>query len=259
MTKYQFIISTIKEAGEILLESRKKNIDITTKDDYRDLVTNVDLEVNDFISKSINAAYPGEIIFSEESKQNIETSNSYWTIDPIDGTSNFARGIPSYAIVLAWVENGESVIGAIYNPITRELFSFEKGKGSFLNNEKINTSSISDIKESYVLLHIGRKEELREWGINLQKFFLANAKKNINFASSALDLCFLASGRVDIVIYGTLTTKDISAAIGLVRGAGGEVYDSHSAPVSLSDIPQKIFAVANKELFEKMKMANILN
>lgn len=69
----------------------------------------------------------------------------------------------------------------------------------------------------------------------------------------------LAAGRVEIVIYGTMTTRDIAVAVGLVREAGGEVYDSNCASVTLSDVPQKIFAISNKELFEKLKVAGILS
>lgn len=258
MDRHTFIIQTIREAGALLLDLRSKKVEIGSKEsDYRNVLTSADIEVNDFISKRINLEYPGEIVLSEEIENNIETSTTYWTIDPIDGTSNFARGIPHYAVVIAWVENGAPIVGAVFNPVTRELFSFEKGKGVYLNENKINVSSITTVKDSYVLLHIGRKEEIRDWGINLQKFFLANAKKNINLASSALDLCFLAAGRADIVIYGTMTTRDISVAMGLVREAGGEVYDSNGNPAELSGESQKVYGVANKALFDELKSSKL--
>jgi len=259
MDRHQFIIQTIKEAGALLLDLRSKKFDVSDKGaDYRNLVTSVDIEVNDFISKRINAEFGGETILSEETEDGLETSTTYWTLDPIDGTSNFAREIPHYAVVIAWVEEGVPVVGAVYNPVTKELFSFEKGKGAFLNGNKISVSNINTIKDSYVLLHIGRKEEIREWGVNLQKFFLANSKKNINLASSALDLCFLAAGRVDIVIYGTMTTRDIAVAMGLVREAGGEVYDVNGNPANLSAESQKVYGVANKALFDELKSTNLI-
>ena len=188
--------------------------------DTRNLVTSVDLAVNDFLFRKIHSLYPNETILSEETKNQSTNPDSFWSIDPIDGTSNFARGIPHFATCITYVEKEEPVAGAVFSPTTNELFSFQKGKGAFLNNKKIKVSEISKLSDAYVLLHIGRKESLREWGINLQRKFLSSAKKNINLGSSSLDLCFLATGRVDAVIYGTLTTKDVAVAVAMVREAG---------------------------------------
>lgn len=251
--RYNFIISIIKQAGDILLDSRKKHFEISSKKgDPRNIVTSVDLEINNFLEKAICSTYPEEVIFSEETKSVATTKTSFWSIDPIDGTSNFSRHIPHFAIVITYIENNRPAVGAVYNPITRELFSFKKEKGAYLNGEKISVSSISTLKESYTLLHIGRLDSVREWGIKLQKILLGKAKKTINLGSSALDLCFLAAGRVNIVIYGTLTTKDIATAVAIVREAGGEVYDILGKPVSISSKPQKIIGVSNKKLFDEI-------
>jgi myo-inositol-1(or 4)-monophosphatase len=251
--RFDFIVSLIKEAGQKVLESRDKHLEVSSKNgDARDLVTNVDLEVNQFITESINAEFPNELIYSEETKDKVNEGGSFWSVDPIDGTSNFARSLPHYAVVISWMENGEPIMGAIYNPVTKELFSFEKSRGSFLNGSPIKVSTISTLKEAYILLHIGRKEDIREWGINLQKAFLAGAKKNINLGSSALDLAFLAAGRVDVVIYGTMTTMDIACATALVRASGGDVYSIDGTPVEFLTTPQQIIATSNKALFEEI-------
>jgi len=252
-SRYNFIILIIKQAGDILLDSRKKHFEVLSKGgDSRNIVTSVDIEVNDFLEKAIYSTYPEDIIFSEETRDVATTKTTFWSIDPIDGTSNFSRHIPHFAIVITYIENNRPAVGAVYNPITRELFSFEKGKGAYLNGEKISVSSVSTLKESYTLLHIGRLDSVREWGIKLQKILLGKAKKTINLGSSALDLCFLAAGRVDVVIYGTLTTRDIAMAVAIVREAGGEVYDILGKPVSISSEPQKIIGVSNKELFDEI-------
>jgi myo-inositol-1(or 4)-monophosphatase len=207
--------------------------------------------VNTFIINKIKESYPNDNIYSEESPDGVIT-NSFWSIDPIDGTSNFSRGIPHFAVVISYIENSEPIVGAIYNPITKELFSFDKNKGAYLNDKLIQVSKINNLKESFIILHIGRKEEVREWGLRLQKYFLANVKKNMNLGSSALDLAFLAAGRVDVVIYGTMTTLDIATAMSIVRMAGGEVYDIEGKPIELKKVPQQIIATANRELFEEV-------
>lgn len=250
--RYEFVVTLVRQAGEKILESKDRNLQINSKNgDYRDLVTDVDLEVGEFVRSEIAKSFPGESFFSEESGGDI-VSGTYWSVDPIDGTSNFARGIPHYAVVISYVESGESIVGAIYNPVTQELFSFDKAKGAFLNGKALKVSQVSDLKESYVLLHIGRKEEVRSWGLNLFEKLLKHAKKNINFGSSALDLAFLASGRVEVVIYGTMTTIDIATATALVRASGGEVYGIDGSPIKLSKTPQQIIATSSKKLFEEI-------
>ncbi len=251
--RYEFIISLIKEAGERVLLARDREFSVASKEggDWRNIVTSVDLEVNHFLIASINAAFPGENVYSEETKDS-EQIGSYWSLDPLDGTSNFARGIPHYAVVISYIEHKQPIVGAIYNPVTKELFSFEKDKGAFLNGAQIKVSEITALKDAYVMLHIGRKDEVREWGLALQRGLLEKAKKNMNLGSSALDLAFLASGRVDVVVYGTMTTLDVAVATALVRAAGGEVYSLDGAPIQFLSTPQQIIGTANKELFDAL-------
>lgn len=226
---------------------------VSSKDgDYRNLVTSVDIAVNDFVEKAIRDKFPSDHIYSEEVASHLDLASSFWSVDPIDGTSNFARSIPHFAVSIGYIESGVSVVGAVYNPVTKELFSFEKGQGAYLNGQKIGVSKVEDLKEAYVLFHIGRTLEVRDWGMNLQRYFLGGAKKVINLGSTALDLCFLAAGRVDVVIYGTLTTLDSAPAIGIVREAGGEVYTPSGEVVAYTVTGQKITATSNKALFDKV-------
>ena len=136
--RYQFIIEIIKEAGKLILSLREEKFKVSSKnEDVRDLVTSVDLSVNNFISGEIKSLYPNEVILSEEIKNNSTTPDTFWSIDPIDGTSNFIRDIPHFATCITYVENNQPIIGAVFNPVTNELFSFQKDKGVFLNDKKI--------------------------------------------------------------------------------------------------------------------------
>lgn len=249
--RYQFIIKTIKEAGTRLLRARLNKIAVFSKGgDLRNVVTAVDLEINDFLTKEIKNAYPTEKIFSEEIKTEDLATGDFWSIDPIDGTANFARNIPHFAVCLSFVSAGEPIVGAVYNPVTQELFSFEKGEGVFLNGQSLRVSEVNQLSEAYVLLHIGRLPDVRDWGLDLQAKLLSRAKKNLNLGSSALDLCFLAAGRVEAVIYGTLTTQDMAVALAMVRAAGGEVYSLDGLPILLSPEPQSLIAVNCQSIFE---------
>lgn len=247
-----FIKSLVREAGERLMQSHGKSIAIEHKNnDWRDEVTSVDRELSGLLSARIKERFPEHQIYSEEavSKESESTSIYSWAIDPIDGTSNFARDIPYFSCCIALLERDVPIAGAIYNPRTNELFSFERGEGAFLNDLPIHASKITEPHDAYALFHIGRKETLWNWGLSTQRSFIQSIKKINSFGASALDLSFLAAGRIEIVVYGTMTTRDIAAAIGLVRAAGGEIYTPEGIPVELRNTPQPIIAVANKELF----------
>ncbi|OHA17020.1 MAG: hypothetical protein A3C79_01925 [Candidatus Taylorbacteria bacterium RIFCSPHIGHO2_02_FULL_45_28] len=250
---YNFILPLVRDSGGILLEYFGTNIKTSHKgEDLRDIVTDADIKVSRFIERTIRASYPDDQIYSEErvaGTKPIDTTRAYWTIDPIDGTSNFSRNISHFAVCIGYVESNHPSVGAIYNPITRELFSFERGKGAFLNRAKISVLPTRTLADANVLLHIGRRPELAEWGLALQRLLLTSAKKNLNLGSSALDICFVAAGRADASIYGTLTTRDISPALGILREAGGEIYTAEGKPAELSDSPQKVFSCATSELY----------
>jgi fructose-1,6-bisphosphatase/inositol monophosphatase family enzyme len=227
-------------------------------DDYRNEVTDSDKNIEDFLKTKIKEILPEYNIYGEESGGDI-SSDKVVTIDAIDGTSNFARRIPLYSSIVSLVEGGEPVMGAMTNPSiyfgnTSEVMTYIKGDGVYLNNVKVNASNISDPKECYALVRPGREEKALNWGLNIINDFNRGGVKKIgNFGSSAYDLSLIASGRVDIVIYGTMTTADIAGAIGFVREAGGEVYGRDGLPVKITTVRQPIIAVASKELFSNLK------
>lgn len=254
MEAYNFAIKTVREAGDYLLSLRTLGFETLGKHgDSKDVVTDVDKKMEEFIVDRIKQQFPSHDIYSEEGLSE-DTQNVFkWVIDPIDGTANFSRFIPHFSVCLGLLKNDEPILGAVFNPVTNELFSFEKGKGAFLNDEKIRVSNIEDLKKAHVFLHAGRKEELREWGGESYKTLLANAKKTSNLASSALDACFVAAGRIEANIYGTLSTLDIAPALGILREAGGITEDVNGNFPKLSSAPQKIYMANNNKILENLK------
>jgi myo-inositol-1(or 4)-monophosphatase len=254
MTPYEFAIAKVKEAGEQVLELRKKKFDVDIKGgDPRDLVTSIDIEINNFLVEAIKREFPTHGIYSEEGSGVTNASDFMWVIDPIDGTSNFARGIPHFAVCLGLLEKNIPVVGAVYNPVTRELFSFEKSKGAFLNDEPIHVTPTEELSKAQILLHAGRKEHLWEWGGESYKKLLANANKTGNLAGSALDICFIAAGRVEGVVYGALTTEDIAGAFGILNEAGGIACNSEGKPIEFSTTPQKFYAANNQKILDQLR------
>ncbi|MFZ3043616.1 MAG: inositol monophosphatase [Minisyncoccia bacterium] len=253
MNRYDFIIEQVRAAGELLMRLREEKFETLGKGgDPRDVVTSVDIVVNDFLVGKIRETFPEDAIYSEESG-GANVAERLWTIDPIDGSSNFSRGIPHFSICVAYLQQGVPEAGAVYNPVTNELFSFKKGGGAFLNDKSIHVSSETDLKNAFVLLHAGRKPEMREWGGHAYRQLLEHAKKTSNLAGSALDTCFVAAGRIEANIYGTLSTLDIAAAIGILNEAGGVLVDGNGESAKFEPNPQRIIAANSKVIADAIR------
>ena len=255
MDPYDFILTTIKSAGDMVMQLRGEVFETSFKGgNPRDIVTSVDIKVNDFLVGEIKKTFPEHGVYSEEGGGSSSANEYQWAIDPIDGSANFSRGIPHFAVCIGLLQNGIPVAGGVYNPITQELFSFKKGGGAFLNGKPIRVSSITELAKSHVFLHAGRKKELWDWGGESYKKLLARANKTSNLASSSLDLCFIAAGRIEAVIYGTLNTIDIAAAFGLLEEAGGVAIEADGKPVTFSTEPRKWFAANNKKIVDEVRV-----
>jgi myo-inositol-1(or 4)-monophosphatase len=174
-------------------------------------------------------------------------------IDPIDGTSNFSRGIPHFAVCIGLLENNVPVVGAVFNPVTQELFSFKKGSGAFLNGAPIQVSSITELAQSHVFLRAGRNPENWDWGGEAYKKLLAHANKTNSFAGSALDLCFIAAGRIEAVIYGNLNTMDVASAFGILKEAGGVAAGADGGEITFTTKPHKWFAANNSKILDEVR------
>lgn len=248
MEPYEFVTGLVRDAGEFLLKQSRSAFEVTMKNNNpRDIVTAVDIAVNDFLISALKKEFPTYGIYSEESTNEMKGEDYVWAIDPIDGSSNFARHIPHFAICVGLLHKGTPVLGVVYNPVTRELFSFKKGEGAYLNGERIEVSKITELRDSYILLHAGRKPELWQWGGDGYAKLLANAKKTGNLGGSALDACFVASGRVEGNIYGRLSAMDIASALGILFEAGGVAVGVDGQNIKLSTEPQKVFMANNQK------------
>ncbi len=255
--RYEFVVNLVREAGERVLVAREQEVTVSLKENNpRNIVTNVDIEVSEFVSEKIREKFPNEVIFSEEADADT-SSNAFWSIDPIDGTAPFSRGIPHYSVVVAYVEDGKPQVGAIYNPVTRELFSFEKGGGAYLNGEKVQVSKIEKLGDAHIFFRAGSKKELWDWGASSYRFLLEHANKTANFGSSALDMCFVGAGRIEASIYGSLTPIDIVAALGFVEEAGGIVLGKDWQPVNPVSKERLSVAVVNNTTMLKELKAGI--
>ncbi len=220
--------------------------------DPRNLVTNVDIEVTQLLKAEIAKEFPNDRFYSEEDTISIAGTERIWLIDPIDGTSNYARALPLYSCCVTVLEQGAVIAGSVFAPALNECFSVGSN-GPTRNGENILVRPTTQLVDAYVNFHPGRRPEDRTWAGEMKKFFLERAKKSLNLGSSALDLAYLACGRFDVLVYGTLTTADIAGAIELVRRAGGEVYNFETGePVTINTDSQRVIATASRELFDEL-------
>ncbi|MFQ5450858.1 MAG: inositol monophosphatase family protein [Nitrospinaceae bacterium] len=223
-------------AGRIQSD-RKKNIGKISPKGGHDLVTEVDYLCEQEIIRIIKQRFPDHDFLAEESGTSQGTkSPRKWIIDPLDGTINYAHGVPCYCVSIALEEAGEVVVGVVYNPSLDELFAAEKGQGATLNSEPISVSAISDLKESLLVTGF-TPEVVRSPNNNLKEFsrFLKACQALRRPGSAAIDLCYTAMGRFEGFWEMRLHPWDVAAGVLLVREAGGEVTRLDGSPFSIYD------------------------
>lgn len=232
----QSAMSTAKlaasRAGEILL-SMRGSATVHTKSG-KDLVTDADFAAQIAICECLGKAYPdhgflgeeGAVGILESQKIGLQNSAYCWVVDPLDGTTNYAHGFPQYAVSIALTYERQPVLGVIYDPEANEIFSAVKGHGALLNDRSIRTSAQSELSQS--LVAAGLSPNLKEGSIeirNVNRMLLATQGLR-RLGSAALNLCYVACGRLDGYWGGTLKLWDIAAGVLLVREAQGVVTDT---------------------------------
>ncbi len=197
------------------------------------IVTETDLACEKIIIDKILGAFPDHSILSEESEAK-EGSHHRWIIDPIDGTTNFAHTFPASCVSIGYEEEGEMVMGAVYDPFREEMFFAEKGAGAFLNNHRIFVSEVKTLSHS--LLATGfpydRKEKIDTY-LAIIKVFLLLTHDIRRVGAAALDMCYVACGRFDGYWEANIEAWDKAAAMLLVTEAGGKVSDYSGGPMTL--------------------------
>lgn len=219
----QSVEPIIRKAGEILLSYYQKQLTWKEKED-KGFVTEADIASERYLIDSLKSIISEASFFAEESGKSGPKSSEYcWVIDPLDGTTNFAYGIPHFCISIALTHLHKPVFGMIYVPITNELFYAQKGKGAFLNGTKIHVSQRSLQKS---LLLVGLPYTKGETFLSVMRHLEMVSKHTYafrHFGAIAIDQAYLACGRADGLFFEDLAWWDIAAGILLIQEAGGRV------------------------------------
>jgi len=232
-TYRQFIETVAVEAGAFLRESIHNPHTVQYKGEIN-LVTEVDRLSEALIIGRIQNAFPGHDILAEESPETANGSAFRWIIDPLDGTTNYAHGLPIFCVSIALEVEGMIRLGAVCNPMLGELFVAEKGEGAFLNGRRLAVSQTAEL--SRALLATGFPYDIREDRNNNLNYFKAmalNAQAVRRTGAAALDMAYVAAGRFDGFWELKLMPWDAAAGWLLITEAGGTVTDFRNAPYQL--------------------------
>ena len=244
-------IKAAKAAGTIQQIYLKKGFKIDTKSGHHDRVTTADIECEKKIVEIIKKGYPEHNILAEEDKYKKTNSEFTWIIDPIDGTNNSSHGYPFFCTSIALAKKGEVILGVVYNVTSDEFFTAEKGKGAYLNNKKITVSTVDKLKDALLVtgFYYDRGKQMIRTLDEIRIFLEKKVNGIRRSGSAALDLCFVASGRIDGFWEFTLSPWDFAAAKLITEEAGGKVTDNKGNAVN---IKPSFIVSSNKLLHDSM-------
>jgi myo-inositol-1(or 4)-monophosphatase len=239
-----FLKEIIVQAGDICLEKQGR----FTPDDLmfkarKDLVTATDRQVEAFLIEQIRSRFPDHGIWGEETGRTLTGSEYCWIIDPIDGTTSFFHGQPYYAVSIALKKGQEIISGAVYAPALGQLFQAGKKEGAWLNDHPLHVSATTTLTDAvmatgFACLRAGLEPN------NLIHFnrIVPRLRDIRRCGSAAVDLCYVAAGKLDGFWELNLNVYDVAAGVLMVTEAGGVVTDFTGGP----DFPEKGIVAANR-------------
>ena len=244
------IIQISKEAGELIRNAFGKTHSIEFKTNELNLVTETDKASEKLITDFIKKKYPSHGILAEEGSEANRSSEYLWVIDPLDGTTNFAHGLPIFAVSIGVQKNGETVAGVVYDVMRDVVYSAEKTSGSFENGGRIQVSKNENLGRS--MLVTGFPYDVKDNPDNAYERFIAflkEARAIRRLGSAAIDFCYVANGVFDGFWEVSLHPWDICAGKLIVEEAGGLVTDFDGNKI---DIYSKRILCTNDFVHQKM-------
>lgn len=225
MTK---LIEIAKDCKELFLEGYNGRKHVNYKGTV-DLVTEYDVAIEKRLTELLQKEFPDFTVVGEESTKVMSYPDKAIYIDPIDGTTNFVHGLPFCAISIGVWEEGKPVAGVVYNPVLDECFSAQRGKGAYLNGEKIHVSNQSDFQQSLIATGFPytkvEKGEDYERVLRTLATLLPITRDIRRGGSASIDLCYVACGKFEAYYECNLKPWDVAAGILIVEEAGGKITD----------------------------------
>ncbi|MDQ3115782.1 MAG: inositol monophosphatase [Verrucomicrobiota bacterium] len=233
-----------RAAGELLRTHFEKPLTVNATTAH-DIKLEVDVLAQDLITKILLERFPEHALYGEEGIVGDQASDYQWVVDPLDGTVNFFYGIPHFCVSIALRFRGEVIVGVIYDPMRNELWSGEKGQTPTLNDKPIQVSSRAHLAEAVVSIGLAKTQATIEAGLPLLEQMVHRVRKCRMLGSAALDMAYVACGRLDAYIEQGISLWDIAAGWLLVESAGGRVEME-----ARKDMPDKFRIVASSGRLE---------
>ncbi len=217
-------VEIAREAGTLLARYFERRIPYELKGEF-DLVTEADRSSERLVVERLRTHFPSHNVVAEEGGGHQSASEYCWFVDPLDGTTNFAHSFPMFNVTMGLARAGEVIAGVIYDPIRDEMFTAERGAGAYLNHRRIHVSKAGRLADS--LASTGFPSRKRHQNVNIHFYYqLAMASHGVRrTGSAAIDLAYVASGRLDFFWEFGLKPWDMAAGTLLVEEAGGRVSD----------------------------------
>lgn len=242
MDAIDLAISAARAAGTLLRSHFGTSLNVDAIHQH-DIKLELDVKSQELITRMVLDQFPDHAIYGEEGIAGNQSSPFHWIIDPIDGTVNFFYGIPHFCISIALREQSEIVLGVIYDPIRDELWQVSKGGAPLLNGKPCSVSARATIPEAILSIGFSKTRSSIDSGLPLFQDLVYRARKCRLMGSAALDMAYVACGRIDAYIEQSVSLWDIAAGILLIESAGGSVK-METRP----DMPDKFSVVATNGL-----------
>jgi myo-inositol-1(or 4)-monophosphatase len=226
-------IDIAREAGALLSTYFERRVGFELKGDF-DLVTVADRASEHLVVERLRQHFPSHSIVAEEGGGHQGSSGFRWYVDPLDGTTNFAHGYPIYNVTMGLEQDGEMLVGVVFDPTRQEMFSAERGAGAYLNNRRIHVSTAKRLEDS--LVSTGFPSRKRHLNVNIHFYHqMAMATHGVRRGgSAAIDLAYVACGRLEAFWEFGLNPWDMAAGTLLVTEAGGRCTDMNGGPHSIT-------------------------
>lgn len=232
-------------AGRVLRRKFYESREIQSKG-FRDIVTDADFAADRTARTILQRAFPDYAIVSEEDRTPPRTAEYVWLIDPLDGTTNYARRVPIFCVSIALVHRGKPIVGVVYDPLRRECFFAEKGHGAWLNGARVQASAIKSLDQCLVGYEQAREPKLRALGLKLFQHFSMQSITARLGGSAALSLCYIGAGRLDVYFQPSLFPWDVAAGLLLISEGGARAAHFDGKPATLKG---GSYCAANRLLF----------
>jgi myo-inositol-1(or 4)-monophosphatase len=227
-------VEAAKAAGEVLRNGFGRQHQIEYKGEA-DLVTEADKEAEQKIVGILQQAFPDHRILTEESGQMETQSNARWIIDPLDGTTNYVHGVPFFCTSVALERAGEVVVGVVHDPLASETYAAERGGGATLNGDPARVSGTEGLGQALLGTSFADRPEELEAGLDLFRRFAGSLRGVRRLGSGALDLCYVAAGRLDGCYEQGFSAWDVASGVLIVEEAGGKITDHYGSEFDLEE------------------------